>query len=461
MSVDRRQAFQTRLFLSLAVLLLVAAGASTESWAVRELTLAQALELAEQQSPVLKASRQDLQSADAQRAIARAAYLPKVEAVEGWTNTNNPAQAFAIQLNQGRFTQAGFDINTLNRPGSIENYRSALNLTQPIYNGGREGLGLKIADLGQVASEEGFEATRQRVFFGVTKAYYDLVVAKGALKIAKETVQIAEANAKQISSRFKAGSTVKSDVLQAEVRLATVREEAIRAEQMVRIAGVALRHMIGLDEPVDVTEGFVGGSASQPTLEEVVASALDARPDYRILGVELRKAEMQTKLAKSTYLPNFNLQGSYENNSTFPLGPNGQNNYGAFGVLSVNLFNGMSDAAQVRKAKALEEKSREIMAAKRREIEVEVVEAYYGLAAARERIVVTESAVAQGEENLRIVRNRYESGIASVIDLLTAELVLNQAKQNRLRALYDERIGQAKQHLATGQFLRATGSGRG
>jgi outer membrane protein TolC len=442
------------------LLLLLVAPASPAD-AVRELTLDQALELAEQQSPVLRASRQDLQSADAQRAIAKAAYLPRVDAVEGWTNTNNPAQAFGILLNQGRFTQAGLDINTLNRPGSIENYRSALNLTQPIYNGGREGLGMRVADLGQVASEEGFESTRQRVLYTVTKAYYDLVLTKGVLKIARETVHIAEANAKQIGSRFKAGSTVKSDVLQAEVRLAAVREEAIRAEQMVRIAGVALRHAIGLDEPVDVNEMLVGGATSQQPLEAVVASALDDRPDYRMLGAELRKAEMQTKLAKSTYLPNFNLQGSFENNSTFPLGPNGQNNYGAFGVFSVNLFNGMSDAAHVRKAKALEEKSREIMAAKRREIEVEVVEAYYGLAAARERIAVTESAVAQGEENLRILRNRYESGIASVIDLLTAELVLNQAKQNRLRALYDERVGQARQQLAAGQFLRITGPGRG
>ncbi|MEW6246866.1 MAG: TolC family protein [Nitrospirota bacterium] len=425
--------------------------------AARELTLEQALELAQQHSPVLKASRQDLRSAEAQRQIARSAYMPKLEAVEAWTNTNNPAQAFGILLNQGRFTQAGFDIGTLNRPGSTENYRSALHLTQPVYNGGRERLGLRIADVGHAASTEGVESTRQNVLFTVTRAYYDLALAKAVRGIARETVQIAEANAKQIASRYKGGTVVKSDVLQAEVRLAAVREEAIRADQMVRVAAIALRHAIGLDEPVDVVEGLTAGEMRPHDLEAAVATALEGRPDYRMLAAELRKAEMATQLAKSAYLPNFNLQGSFENNSTFPLGPNGQTNYAALGIVSVNLFNGMQDAAQVRKARAQEQKARELLAAKRREIEVEVVEAYYAVAAARERLAVSESAVAQAEENLRIIRNRYESGIAPVLDLFTAEMVLNQAKHNRMRALYDERIGHARQELVTGQFRKGQG----
>ena len=139
----------------------------------------------------------------------------------------------------------------------------------------------------------------------------------------------------------------------------------------------------------------------------------------------MRKAEEAVRLARSTYLPTFNLQASYELNNTAPFSENGSNNYVALGVVSLNLFNGLGDVARVRKAKAEQQKARMLLAAKRREVEVEVVEAYYGLAAARERLAVTDSAVAQGEENLRIMRNRYNGGISPVIDLLTAELVLN------------------------------------
>ncbi|MGE3151643.1 MAG: TolC family protein [Nitrospiraceae bacterium] len=422
-----------------------------EAQAVRTVTLEEALDLASQRSPVLRASRQELHSAEAQQEIAKSAYLPKLDAIEAWTNTNNPAQAFAIQLNQGRFTQAGFDINTLNRPGSIENYRSALNLVQPIYNGGREQLGVKIAELGQQASTEGHEHTKQRVVFAVTKGYYDLALAKAVRKVAADAVQIAEANARQIAARYMSGATVKSDLLQADVRLAGLREESIRAEHVLHITAIALQHAIGLDEAVDTADSLSQGTAAQPRLEAVLARALESRPDYRMMAAELRKAQMTTKFSKSSYLPNLNLQGSFENNSTFPLGPNGQSNYGAFGMFSVNLFNGLSDAAHVRKARAQEEMAREQLEAKRREIEVEVVEAYYGVAAAKERIGVSESAEAQAEENLRIIGNRYQSGIAPVLDLLTAELVLNQTKQNRLRSLYDLKVGQARLTLVSGE----------
>jgi len=206
-----------------------------------------------------------------------------------------------------------------------------------------------------------------------------------------------------------------------------------------------------------VSESLTATAAPAGELEAAVAAAMESRPDYRVLAMELRRVEAETQLAKSSYLPNVNVQGNFENNATAPLGPNGQSNYGAFGVVSLNLFNGMNDDARVRKARAQADKTRELLAAKRREIEVEVVEAYYGVSAARERIAVSESAIAQAEENLRIVRNRYATGISSVLDLLTAELVLNQAKYNRLRALYDERISRARLELVTGRVRKTAG----
>lgn len=423
----------------------------------REVTLAQALELAGQHSPVLKASRQDVNAAEAQRSIATGAYLPKVEAIEAWTNTNNPTLVFGTLLNQGRFTQADFNTTTLNRPNAIENFRTAVVAVQPVYNGGREGIGVKMAEIGQAASAEGLESQRQRVLYTVTRAYFDLMLAKSVQTVARETVQIAESNLKAIQSRYKGGAVVKSDLLQAEVRLASHREEAIRADQTVRVAAIALRHAIGLEEEVDVAEGLSAGEAETRALDTAVSHALDSRPDYRKLAAELDKADAGVDFAKSAYRPTVNLQASYELNNAAPFSPNGSNNYAALGVVSLNLFNGGTDAAHVRKARAEVEKARELLAAKRREIEVEVVDAYYGLAAARERIAVTDRAVAQAEENHRILRNRYNSGIAPVIDLLTAELVMAQAKLNRMRALYDERVGRAKLDLVTGQFQRMQG----
>lgn len=437
--------------------LLALCGHAAVAEGARLLTLEDAVALARQHSPVLKASRQDIEASVAQRAIAGAAYLPKVDVSETFTNTNNPAQAFGLILNQGRFTSAEFNTTNLNRPGTTENYRSAVTLTQPVYNGGREKLGVQLAEIGQEASSEQFSHAQQRVLFVVTKAYYDLVMAKALLAVARDSVRIAETNLKQIQSRLRNGVAVKSDLLQAEVRLASLREETIRAEQATRVAAIGLRHAIGLDEEVDAAAPPSVDEGRTLDLHVLVSRALEQRPDYRALAAELRKSQVGVQMARSAYLPNVNLQTSYELNNTAPFSQNGANNYVALGMLSLNLFNGMSDRAQVQKAKAGEEKVRELMEAKRREIEVEVVDAYYALAAASERIMVTQTAVAQAEENLRIIGNRYQSGIASILDLLSAEFTLNQAKQHRLRAIYDLQLGRAKLDLSIGDFQPARG----
>jgi outer membrane protein TolC len=430
-------------------------GSFAPAEAARELTLDQARSLAAQQSPLLKASHLDTVVAEAQRDIASAAYLPRIEASETFLNTNTPSRVFGTLLDQGRFTQADFSTSKLNHPGPLENYRFGVTMTQPVYNGGREGLGMALAEIGREIAGESLAATRQRVLFSVTQAYHDLVLAKAAIGMAREALQIARATAKQVESRHRGGLVVKSDVMEAKVRVASLEEEVNRAEQRRRVAAAALQHAIGLDEEVDAVDTLSPGSpdaAGVPAIGAEVAGALERRADYRALQRELTRAEVSSRLARSALYPNVNLQGSYELNNTAPISANGSSGYAALAVVSLNLFNGLSDSANIRKARAQEEKVRAQTAAKRREVEVEVADALAGLTGALDRIAVMEAAVVQATEGLRITRNRYDAGLSSLLDLLAAEQALNQAKQGRLRAIYDRQTNQARLALATGRL---------
>ncbi len=432
----------------------VLGGTGAPAEAARDLTLAEALALAGQHSPYLKASYHETVAAEAQRDIASAAYLPKVEASETFLNTNTPSRVFGTLLDQGRFTQADFSTSKLNHPGSLENYKFGMTMTQPIYNGGREVLGVMQADIGREVAGETREATRQRVLFAVTLSYHDLVLAKASAEIARAAVQLAQSTAKQVESRYKNGLIVKSDVLEAKVRVSSLQEEVVRAEQRRRVAAVALRHAIGLDEDVDAVESLPtepAGASSAPALDGETAVALERRPDYRAIAGEVRRAEIGSRMARSALYPNVNLQGSYELNNTAPISSNGSSGYAALAVVSLNLFNGLSDSANIRKAKAQEDKIREQAIAKRREIETEVVDALAAVTGAAERMAVVDAALAQAQESLRIAKNRYDAGLSPLLDLLAAEQALNQVKQARLRAGYDRRISLARLALVTGR----------
>ncbi|RMH05625.1 MAG: TolC family protein [Nitrospirae bacterium] len=420
--------------------------------AAEQLTLADALRLASQHNPTIQASRQEIKTALAQYEIARGAFLPRLTATGTYVNTNRPSQAFGILLDQGRFTAADFAINSLNNPGLTENFQSSIRLEQPVYNGGRELLGIALAEVGQTVSQEHLEETRQHMLFQVATAYYNLALAKVHVGVAKETLDIAKANLRHILSRYREGTTVKSDVLHARVRLAAHQEQVVRATQRVAVAQLRLQHAIGIDEEIDTVETLTGGPLPPLNRQQLITTALAQRPDYRQLRAEMARAELAVRLAQSTFLPSMNLHANYELNATAPFSPNGSNNYAIFGIISLNLFNGLVDMANVRKAKAQAKKIQHLLEATRRRIEVEVVEASSQLTAAAERLRVTQQAIDEAKENLRIVRNRYDTGLASVLELFTAELILREAKILRLRALYDFHVNRARLDLVTGKF---------
>lgn len=416
------------------------------------LTLEEAIALAVEKNPVLSASRQDRIAADEEKRLARAAWLPRLDVSETVMRTNNPVSAFGTLLNQANFTSGDFDVGRLNHPDAVNNFRSAITLTQPVYNGSREFLGLRLADIGREAAERNEENARQQLVFSVTRAYFNLVLAKENLSLAAEAVSIAEADLGQIRSRFKEGLAVKSDVLRAEVHLAGVREEKINAENRVRIARAGLMQAIGVDESVEVSGVLETIPSEMPDLDSLKESAQKSRPDFQALKNELDRSAVGLRQARSGLMPNLNLQGSYEfNNRT--LTTDGSDSYTVLAVLNFNLFNGGSDRSRIQKAKAVRQKVGLLVEDRRRKIDLEVTEAYLDLSASRDRIGVREESVAQADENLRIVRNRYQNGMATILDLLTAEHLLSESKNARIRALYDYRLAWAKLNLAAGREI--------
>lgn len=420
----------------------------------KTVTLDEAIRLAFEHNPLLSASRQDRIAAEAESAAARAALLPRLELSETYMRTNNPVQAFGARLNQGNLTAADFEVDRLNHPDAFDNFRFAISLTQSIYNGGRELLGLRMARIGKEMAETDYEAARQRLRFNVTQAYYDLVLAQERLEVAQEAEQIAQEDLKQIRSRYEQGLVVKSDLLSAAVRLADMKTERMQADNAVTLARMALKNAIGLTEEVAVAEGLEAPSAILAELQSLQEEARRYRPDHRILQRELDRAETEIRIARSAFLPQLNLQGNYEVNTANSTA-DGSDSYTGLALLSINLFNGLGDQARLAQAKTKREKLKALLMDQARSIELEVTEAYLHLTAAQERIKVYEETVQQAEENLRIVRNRYQAGITTLIDLHTAEHLVTQSKMTRMQSLYEYRIGLTRLDRVTGRLTQS------
>jgi outer membrane protein TolC len=183
-------------------------------------------------------------------------------------------------------------------------------------------------------------------------------------------------------------------------------------------------------------------------LETWLATAREQRLELQEIDLREAMARKEIEKARAGHLPNLNLVGNYQIHTEDFDGSGDSYSVGA--VLSLNLFSGLAPSAKVSEAQA----SRRQIQALRRQMEsqvfLEVRQAYTQTASALQRIGVADQAALQAEEALRIVADRYNSGLLTIVDLLTAEVSLQQARSSQARARHDVTVGRTHLRLAAG-----------
>jgi outer membrane protein TolC len=210
--------------------------------------------------------------------------------------------------------------------------------------------------------------------------------------------------------------------------------------------------------PLDRAHRLTGQLDLPPAVSEQLnaleASARTQRPDYRQVDLEVQRLEKDVLRAKGALLPTMHLMGNYEINN-YRFASDGQDSWSVGVVLNLNLFNGGGDRARIVEAQAIHQRAvaqRERVA---NAIGLEVHDAFLAFQTARERVGVAREAVAQAEESLRIVQDRYDAGLTTIVELLDSETALTAARTNLTRTLYDATVSQARLDLSLGRLDRA------
>jgi TolC family type I secretion outer membrane protein len=422
---------------------------STAGKATEILTLDQAINLALEQSPDMEATRRRLEAANALVTQAEAGFYPKINFGEQYTDTNNPVGAFMSVLNQRRF-DFGLDFNN---PDPTDNFNTKLSLTQPLFNGGRTVIGRRIAQTNVARMSEELRRVHNDLRFEVTQAYFVILQAQELVKVQRESVTQVEAQLKIAQARFQAGTAVLSDVLNVEVRLAEVQEELIKAENRFALAQAAFNTVLG----VEIEREFLLSPESQlppleKTLEEVLTTSLERRPEVASIQRGVKINEEQVKLAQAGFLPTLNLVVSYDLDTEDFSAVEESWQVGV--VFQINLFDGFATTAKVRESRQNLEESKALERRVKLNIQLEAKEAFLNLQEARDRVQVATKSVQQAEESLRIIEIRYRGEIALVTELIDAQVALTAARTRLVTALFAEQIALARLQRAIGGLTR-------
>jgi len=415
------------------------------------LTIREAVREALQANPLLGAARAGERVAEARIAESKAGRMPFLQFEQTMTHSNNPVFVFGSLLEQEAFNSGYFDTGFLNDPPSMNNYRSALNLRVPVFNRFRTSAAIEEAKIGRREAEADTEWAEQQIRYQVIQAFYGLLVAQAREIVADESVKAAEKEAADISAMLEQGMAVKSDLLAMQVQLADFRQQLSQASGAVRTAKAALNTVLArpLDTPVEVSGKLESRDFTLPEVDELVKIALESRPDYRKANHEISAMEQKTKAATGQWLPDLNVfakVGRSSRNIT-----DGSSDFAIGAGLTFDILD-FGRNARIEQAKAGTEAVRSQALYQANGIRLEIAQASQMFKTARERLTVASTAVEQGQEALRIVRDRHEAGLTTITEVLRAQTALLGAKMNLLGAQYDLYLSFAKTKLATGSL---------
>lgn len=435
------------LSLSLAASLLIAATASAQN----VLTLDQATAQAMGGNRALEATRSGAREAASRADEARSGFFPRVSMIESWQRGNNPVFVFSSLLSARQFGAGNFAIEALNHPDATGFFHGAVAVDQVLFDGGRTGGGVDMAAHARKLADAVRDEQALGLTVDVARAYGRVLRGDAEAKAAAAAVAAAQEDVTRAERRRDAGTVTDADVLSITVHLAAMRQRAIQAGGEAAIARAELNRLRGvaIDADFAVQEPAPPAAAALPGWTALVAEAEAGRPELQRGAAAVGMADAGRRQAKAAWWPQVAAQAAYQFDgvsfadraSAWTVG----------GEVRWSLATGGAAKASVRAATEAAQRARLAHEDARAAVQVDLRTALSRLDSATAREDVARAAVAQARESQRIVRNRYDAGMAGVSDVLGAATAVLDAETSRLSALVDRIEAHAALNRALGR----------
>ncbi len=332
-------------------------------------------------------------------------------------------------------------------------YQFSMSLTLPLFTGGRLTSGYKQAKYNLESTKEAVRQSKHLTVFNTKRAFYWYLLAQEFVSVAEEAVRVAEGNLANVKNMYEVGMASKMDLLRSEVRLTNMQPEVIAAKNALRLSELNLKTVLGLDLslPVEI-EGSLNYDPLEPDVEECIVTALSHRPEVKQLNFQQKMAHESLKLSRAGHFPTLAVSGNYSfwaDKLNFQK-DNWSSFYAVNLVLNIPIFNGFKESAQIAQSKAMIREIELNQKALQDVVELEVRQAVLSLEEAKEILFSQEKNIEQAKESLRISQLSFSEGMATTLDVISAEAAYSQAQVNYSQALFNYVVAVAELDKAMG-----------
>ncbi|MDB5432790.1 MAG: hypothetical protein JWP35_3906 [Caulobacter sp.] len=399
-------------------------------------SLADAIALAYQTNPTLQAQRASQRALDETYVQARTGLRPTASVqVSLTTSSTDPESAFS--------------------PNPNNSSAATLSITQPIYTGGRVSSQIAASEADVLAGRENLRRVEESVLAGVVQAYVDVRRDIERLRISQENVAVLARQLEETKARFDVGELTRTDVAQAEARLAAAQASLSSSQAQLAISRASYAAIVG-QSPGELDPEPSLGNLLPATVDEAFDAAEKNNPQILAADYTEQASRARVAAARSQYLPTLGLRGSLgytgfaaDGGSAFA---NDSTTVSASAVVTVPLFTGGLTESTIRQAKERNNVDRISIETARRAVLQNVSQSWNQLLGARANLISNEEQVRAATVAFEGVRQEAQVGLRTTLDVLNAEQELRSAELALATAKHDEYLAAALVLSAMGKL---------
>jgi outer membrane protein len=424
---------------------LLAAGCAVVAGGVvtaRSDTLEWALVQAYQNNPSLNAQRAALRATDENVPQALAGYRPKLSVTASGGFNYFDQVSKTVNGHQASYSSLGSDLPTR---------QFGATATQTLFNGFQTANRTRQAESGVAGARETLRVTEQQVLLDAATAYMNLIRDQAILDLNRRNVEVLTEQLKQTRDRANVGELTRTDVAQAESRLAAGRSALLQAQSNYITSQANYRRVIGVD-PGRLNPGTPVDRLSPATLPRAITAGETESPSVLAAAYGVDVAELAVKISEGALYPNLGLTAAYaQNYQTIPQELR-TTNVSILGQLTVPLYQGGAEYSAIRQNKETLGQQRLNLDVNRDQARATVVQSWGQLDAAKAQIEATTAQVNASEIALNGVREEARVGQRTTLDVLNAQQELVNARVALVTAQHDRVVASYTLLAAVGRL---------
>ncbi|MGB3341165.1 MAG: TolC family protein [bacterium] len=404
-----------------------------------ELSLYQAIDYALQNNPEIEQLTMDAGTAQAMVDEARSAFYPSISASGYYAYVSDVAV---------------FELDSVLIPmGQHENYNYQISLQQVLFTWGKIYNAYKISDLGKDIAELDLVRKKQDVRYSVTDAFYGILILREMVNLSRESLVQLGRHTKSVETRYRAGLVPQFELLRAQVQVANLKPQLIKAENGLKLAQEGFKMILGLPMQQEFKlTGELQMVEEEFDIDDLTTAALGNRVELKNLNKYSKITELSKSIAARANLPSLVAGATYARTRPFGFGGDDWGTNITFNIgFDFPIFTGFRNIAQYKQA-TLQVKSAQLALENlEKGIVFEVRQAFYNLQAAKQSIAAAQDNVTQAEKTYEIIDIRYRNGLATNLEFMDVQLAAMQARTNYLSALKNYYTAKAEIKKAIGK----------